>query len=129
MLLLYHRLRIRACLGREATQSGPPSPRTDPSFSPLAAEAPDLRPRRRQTADTGLAAGHAPRRAGPEPGAAALVGRDRGRHHDRNHHRHPPATPGKAQGLSWRYYTLTATTLRTHGPPTGTWVAHYDPCR
>ena len=28
----------------------------------------------------GLAAGHAPRRAGPEPDAAALVGRDRRRH-------------------------------------------------
>jgi len=36
MLLLYHRLRIRACRSRTATRSGPPSPRTDPSFSPLA---------------------------------------------------------------------------------------------
>ncbi len=82
----------------------------------------------------GLAAGHAPRRAGPEPGDAALAGRDRGCHHDGNHH-HPPATPGKAQGLTWRYGTLTATTLCTHGPkekmagrqatvaPTITWTA------
>jgi len=29
----------------------------------------------------GLASGHAPRRAGPEPGDAALAGRGRGRHH------------------------------------------------
>jgi hypothetical protein len=28
----------------------------------------------------------APRRAGPEPGDAALVGRGRGRHHGSNHH-------------------------------------------
>jgi len=58
------------------------------SFSPLAAAgAPDLcptRPRRRSDRRSdrraGRAAGHAPRRAGPEPGAAALVGRGRGRH-------------------------------------------------
>ena len=68
-----------------------------------------------QTADTGRASGHAPRRAGPEPGDAALAGRGRGRHHDGNHH-HPPATPGKAQRLTWRYGTPTAMTLRTHGP-------------
>ncbi len=40
---------------------------------------------------------------------------------DGNHHHHP-ATPGKAQGLTWYYCTLPATTphtanaLRTHGP-------------
>jgi hypothetical protein len=63
----------------------------------------------------------APRRAGPEPGDAALAGSGWGRHHDGNHH-HPPATPGKAQGLTWRYGTPTATTphmanaSRPHGP-------------
>ncbi len=41
---------------------------------------PDLRPRRRSDRRAGRAAGHAPRRAGPEPGAAALAGRGRGRH-------------------------------------------------
>jgi len=60
----------------------------------------------------GLAAGHAPRRAGPELGAATFVGSGRGCHHDANHH-HPPATPGKAQGLTWRYGTPTATTPHT----------------
>jgi len=100
----------------------------------------------------GLTAGHAPRRAGPEPGAAAPAGRGRGRHAARTAITTPvtpsgpppqsggltpegcpgdgqgvlPAggcagtttlrPPGKAQGLTWRYCTLTATTLGTHGP-------------
>ena len=45
----------------------------------------------------GLAAGHAPRRAGPEPGAAALVGSDRGRHHDGNHHTRYAQRPAAAK--------------------------------
>jgi hypothetical protein len=49
--------------GRGGTQSGPTSAR-------VAA----------QIAHTGRATVHAPRRAGPEPGAAALAGRDRDRH-------------------------------------------------
>jgi len=34
---------------------------------------------------------------------------------------HPPATPAKAQGLTWYYGTLTATTLGTHGPKGDEW--------
>jgi hypothetical protein len=36
----------------------------------------------------------APRRAGPEPGTAALAGSGRGRHHDGDHQNHPPAYRG-----------------------------------
>ena len=54
----------------------------------------------------GLASGHAPRRAGPEPGAAALVGRGRGRYHDGNHHNHPPPNglrPSRLRASKARY--------------------------
>ena len=40
-------------------------------------------------------------------GAATLRGR--------GSHNHPPATPGRALGLTWRYGTPTATTLCAHG--------------
>jgi hypothetical protein len=63
------------------------------------------------------AAGHAPRRAGPAAGGdAALAGRGRGRHAARTAITTLRLPPGRALGLTWRYGTLTATTLRTHGP-------------
>jgi hypothetical protein len=40
----------------------------------------------------------APRRAGPEPGDAALVGRGRGRHHGSNHHTRYAWQPAAAYG-------------------------------
>jgi len=60
----------------------------------------------------GLAAGHAPRRAGPEPGAAALVGGGRGRHQDGNDHNHPPANGRELsrRAVMARRATLTSTT-------------------
>jgi hypothetical protein len=86
----------------------------------------------------GLAAGHAPRRAGPAAGgAAALVRRGRGRHAARTAittplkdvlGTNPPATPGKAQGLTWCYGTPTATTLGTHGPKRRSGRAADDYC-
>ena len=64
--------------------------------------------------------------SGPPPQSGGLTPEGCPAHRGLCRDNHPPATPGKAQGLTWRYGTLTATTphtanaSRTHSPK-GEW--------